>query len=282
MLILRLLLLTMLAVSLASCGTFVPSLRDWPNNLTDAQSEEMVQAIVRAVRCELRNAVTTAVNDDLASAKVNGDKPYSDFLDNWGAEVALTLTIVEKSTVGPNGDWTPPARGSSVFTLGGSVSLSSQATRIEKMNFFYTMRELYLRPGQTCDFDRDPTKGSLLVTSDLKIASLLSSRITSVALGQTPAPAPGRQNVLSHEVAFQIVSTGNLNLGWTLARANINPNGGPLFSASRDRTHDLLVTFGPLDKAQLGQSLIAIAEQSHFTSQITSGVSNGLNSALRQ
>lgn len=149
------------------------------------------------------------------------------------------------------------------------------------MNFFFTVRELYLKAGETCEFERDPRKGSLLVTSDLKIASLLTSQITAIATQQVSSPDPGRQNVLSHQITFQVVSAGDLNLGWTLVRANINPNG-PLFSTTRDRTHDLLITFGPLDEAQRGQSLIAIAEQSHFTSQITSGVSSGVNSALRQ
>lgn len=55
----------------------------------------MVQAIIRAVRCELRNAVTTAVNIDLDSARASKSRPYSEFLNNWGAEVALTLTITE-------------------------------------------------------------------------------------------------------------------------------------------------------------------------------------------
>ena len=64
-----------------------------------------------------------------------------------------------------------------------------------------------------------------------------------------------------------------------LAGGTINPSG-PFLSASRDRTHDLLITFGPLDKPSSGRSLISIAEQSHFSSQITSGINNGLRSNL--
>lgn len=271
----------LMAALLSSCGTSVPSLRDWPKNATDAQNEQMVQAVVRAIRCDLRNAVTASVNADLDSALANHEKPYSAFLDNWGAEVLLTFTIVEKSTVGPTGDWSLP-RGATKFTVGLGASVSSQATRIEKMNFFYTMRELYLKKGQTCEFDRGPGQGSLLITSDLKISDLLTSRINTTALGQAPAPEIGKQNVLSHQITFQVVASGSLNPAWVLVRANINPNGGPLLQASRDRTHDLQITFGPLDKRQPGQSLIAIAEQTHFSSQISSGISNALNSAVKQ
>ncbi|GAA3103004.1 hypothetical protein GCM10010520_55150 [Rhizobium viscosum] len=266
-------------LSLSGCGTFVPDLRDWPNNATDAQSEAMVQGIVRAIRCELRNAVTATVDADIRSAEENKTAPSSEFLNNWGAEVALTLTVSEKTNIAPDFSWTPPASSANIFTLAGGIGGSAEATRIEKMNFFYTIRDLYLRSGERCEFKRDPSLGSLLIVSDLKIGSVLNSRINATALGQAPGPSEGKQNVLSHQVTFEVVSAANLNLAWTLERASINP-AGDLFSTNRHRTHDLLVTFGPLDGAQNGQSLIAIAEQSHTTSQIASGVASGFRTAL--
>jgi hypothetical protein len=51
--------------------------------------------------------------------------------------------------------------------------------------------------------------------------------------------------------------------------------------AFTDRTHDLVITFGPLDKPHGGKSLIAIAEQSHFTSQLTSGFRTVVRPALQ-
>ncbi|WP_246800882.1 hypothetical protein [Mesorhizobium amorphae] len=241
----------------------------------------MVQAIVRSIRCELRHAVTTAVNDDIASAHANKGKTYSDFLDNWGAQLLLTLTVVEKSTLSPSVNLMPPSPASSVLNVAAGGSLSSQATRTEKMNFFYTVKELYLRKGEECDASGEERQGSLLVKNDLKIASILTSRINTVALGQARAPAAGKPNVLSHQITFQIVSSGNITPSWRLVRATINPSGS-LFNTSRDRTQDLVITFGPLDKAQGGKSLIAIAEQAHFASQLASGVSSGFKAALPQ
>jgi hypothetical protein len=54
----------------------------------------------------------------------------------------LTITIVEQSSGAPSLLLTPATAASSVFTLNANVSASSQATRIEKMNFFYTVAEL--------------------------------------------------------------------------------------------------------------------------------------------
>jgi len=257
-----------LVLGLGGCGTFVPELSDWPNN-TDQGSDLMVQAIVRSIRCELRNAVTTAVDDDIAASK-HGQKTYSNFLENWGAQVLLTLTIVEKSTINPTTTLLPPSPPSSVVTVSGGLSWSAQATRTEKMNFFYSVKELYLPHGRTCDASTEDPRGSMLVRSDLKIASVLGSRINAAALGQANAPAAGQENVLSHQVIFQVVSSGNVTPAWNLVTATVNQSG-TLFNTSRDRTHDLLITFGPMSKAPGGKSLIAIAEQTHFASQITSG-----------
>jgi len=200
-------------------------------------------------------------------------RTYSHFLGKWGAEVALTFTVVEKTTVAPSVLWTPPSPATSVFTLAAGVSGSAQATRIEKMNFFYTMAELYGLPCKGSDIRYD----SFLIQNDLKIADLLLGRIGPTVLGTGHAPGSGQKNVLSHEISFQVVTGGSATPMLKLVRATINPSG-TFFGVSRDRTHNLLITFGPV--ASGGKSLIAIAEQSHFTSQIASGVTTGFRSSL--
>src|SRR4051794_13075856 len=74
-----------LATLLAGCGTFVPNLTESLDKPDALAGELMVQAIVASVRCEMRKAVTTAVNEDIDSARINRIRPSSDFLNNWGA-----------------------------------------------------------------------------------------------------------------------------------------------------------------------------------------------------
>ena len=161
----------------------------------------------------------------------------------------------------------------SIFTLSTGVSASSQATRIEKMNLFYTMAELYGLPCRGSEIRYN----SFLIRNDLKIADLLLGRIGPATLGTARTPGAGQKNVLSHQISFQVITGGNVTPMLKLVRATINPSG-TFLGVSRDRTHDLLITFGPM--ASGGKSLIAIAEQTHFSSQITSGVTTGFRSTV--
>lgn len=266
-------LLLGLALGASGCGTYVPELREFPN-YSQADTQNMIDAIVQSMRCELSRAVTSVVDNDISEARLRPSKrTYSDFLGNWGAEVLLTFTLVEKSSGAPSVLWTPPSPATAVFSLSTGVSGSAQATRIEKMNFFYTVAELY---GLACK-GSDIRYDSFLIQNDLKIADLLLGRIGTATLGTAHTPGAGQKNVLSHEVSFQVVTSGTITPTLKLVRATINPSS-PFLSASRDRTHDLLITFGPI--ASGGKSLIAIAEQTHFSSQITSGVTTGFRSTL--
>jgi hypothetical protein len=56
-----------------------------------------------------------------------------------------------------------------------------------------------------------------------------------------------KDTVLSHDIKFEITTSGNVTPSWTLTRVTVNPSG-PFFSTSRDRTHDLTITLGPGDK----------------------------------
>jgi hypothetical protein len=271
----RLAIIVALGLTAGSCGTYVPELREFPN-YSQADTQVMIDAIVQSVRCELSHAITSVVDQDISDApRRQSKRTYSDFLGSWGAEVLLTFTIVEKSSANPSVLWAPPSAATSVFTLDANISGSAQATRIEKMNLFYTVAELYRLPCRVASKRYD----SFLIQNDLKIADLLIARLGPPALGTGHAPEPGEKNVLSHEISFQVVTGGGLTPTLKLVRATVNPSG-QFLGASRDRTHDLLITFGPI--AHGGKSLIAIAEQSHLSSQISSGVTNGFRAAISQ
>jgi hypothetical protein len=119
----------------------------------------------------------------------------------------------------------------------------------------------------------------LLIRSDLKLGEWLNAMTNSVATGQVTSV--GKQNVLSHEITFEVATSGNVAPAWKLVRATVNQSGS-LFSTSRDRKHDLLITLGPLDTSQSGSFLIPIAENTHISSQITNGVTTGFKNSLGQ
>jgi hypothetical protein len=138
-----------------------------------------------------------------------------------------------------------------IFFLGLGASLSSQATRINTLNFYQLVSDIYGQ-GKYCRAeDSIHPIGSLLIQSDLKLREWLSDilSISENPFGGPPripfARNPGSgHNAFSHEVTFEVVTSGNISPMWKLVHATIN-QGGPLFSASRDRKHDLIITFGP-------------------------------------
>src|SRR5262245_51085603 len=78
---------------------------------------------------EMGKALKDVRNSDLKIARETHQKPVTDFLLRWGTEMTLTLTIDEKSSVAPNLTWLPPSAASSVFSLGGGLGGSADATR---------------------------------------------------------------------------------------------------------------------------------------------------------
>jgi hypothetical protein len=106
----------MLVFTLGGCGTYVPDLQEWPNN-NYVGSVLLIHAIVRSVECSLKHAVTNVVNADVTQAPLHAShRAYTDFLNDWGAEVAFTFTIVEKSGANPGAVWKPVTPLTSVFT----------------------------------------------------------------------------------------------------------------------------------------------------------------------
>jgi len=85
---------------LAGCGMFVPQIRDFPNNGSEAENNTLVQAIIRSIHCELEDAVTRVINAGIDTARANPYAGragvniffYKKFLKDWGAEVGLSRT----------------------------------------------------------------------------------------------------------------------------------------------------------------------------------------------
>lgn len=255
------------SLALAGCGMVVPQIRDFPNNYNSAKNNELVHAIIESVHCELEDAVTRVINAG-ADAK---------FLKDWGAEVALTLNLEESSTISPSTVYLPNATVTQTFTLAGGLSAKADATRVDKVNSYYPVSELYLGRNGKCPRPNNSPPDSLLIQSDLKLGEWLSAMVTGVATGQITHI--GNKNVISHQITFELTTTGDITPAWVLTRATINKSG-KLFTTSRARKHDLLVTFGPADPSK--KRLIPAAETAHFASLLTSGVTTGFKNALNQ
>jgi hypothetical protein len=109
-----------------------------------------------------------------------------------GAQVQLTLTVEEKTAVSPFASWMPNA----IFSLGGSITGSADATRIDKFNYFYSVAELRSRPGCLPGAPAGSHPASLLVQSDLKLYNWLSSLVVTVVTDEISALLKNRTHLV--------------------------------------------------------------------------------------
>ena len=249
---------------LGGCGTYVPSHQEG-GGLDEALALE--GAIVQSIHCELRNALVDVL----------GNNPkHAAFTNGWAVQVALTLTIDEKTTVAPTLGMTFLP---SLFTLGVIGSASTEATRVDTLNFFYPVTTLLGR-GKCADGFPERFQygsGSLLVRSDLKtkewLLFILSDQVTV-------DPAYDPKNGMQHKVTFIVDTSGGLTPGAKLATVALMPTG-VFLTADRKRTHDLTLTFGPVSKDDTGNKVLSPSAQTLFQAgQIVSGL-QGTNVRLR-
>jgi hypothetical protein len=241
--------MTALASSLlGGCGLFVPEIQE--NPFAPGHAVLMVQGIVQSVHCEMGNALKDVRKYDLEIAKKFHQKPNTDFLLHWGTEMTLTLTIDEKSSLSPDVTWMPPSPASAIFALSTGLSGAADATRTDKMSFYYLVPTLLNEPYCATGVQQGDDN-SLLVRSDLKLKEWLQDYLSAIGTkeGKPPVTADGalKDTVLSHDIKFDVTTSGNITPSWKLTRATVNPTGS-FFSTSRDRNHDLTITMGPGDK----------------------------------
>lgn len=257
---------------MSGCGTYVPEIQELTSD--QAESQKLTTAITRSVFCELRNSVSYVIGRDKAFGAVNGLRNAAWF-DKWGVQISLTLSVAEESAINPNAIWSPRGSPGNIFSLGSSIDLTSTATRISIINSFYLVKDLYAKGPCAANDNVEAPDGSFLIQSDLKLRSWLSTHINASGKGSINVPdgtdTPLQQDAVSHQVKFQVVSGGTVNPSWVLTEASVN-TGAPLLKLSRDRTHDLLMTFGPTDVK--GKQLIGSAAGTFFASQIGTALNN--------
>lgn len=259
----------------AGCGTYVPNIEEpWTS-----QPNRLVEAIVESIHCEIRQAVIYVISHDSTNSKILNPSPRTSWLYNdWGAQIQITLTVDEQGSLNPSGSYLPK-----IFNLFGGATISSEATRTDTLNFYYTIKDLYgigkgCSPPVIADIENHPT-GSLLIQSDLKLRDWLTDVVVAVGTEQIPIakPAgvsnPSFSNAILHDVKFQVITSGNITPTWTLALAAINP-AAPFATASRTRTHELLITFGPNDPDTNSLGPNTPASGAFLAQQVGSAISN--------
>ena len=264
--------------------------------------------IKKRVYCDLKEAVQEVNRYTQQSSTY--DKPTGRqrplIPSNWGAQISLSLQVEEASSLnpgltlnqvkpnavhvfGPGNTVTTPQSSS----VGFGGTLSSTATRIDKFDPYYSIA-LLMKPDtahSVCHPENDPftqlswtpaASSPFILESDLGIkdwllgAMIVNNLLPSTSPSTQPAGPPGqgaaglKQDAVSYEIKFVIVSNGNVTPTWKLVRFSANTGNSSFFGLGRTRTHDLIITIGP-PTPQTGQS--------HLASQIGNAVSNG-NRAL--
>lgn len=189
----------------------------------------------------------------------------------------------------PTGNWLPVGVQSPVFNLGLGATGSADATRIDKINWFMAVADN--RHRARCGEARP--NGIFLLQSDLKLKEWLYDAVDwyktqTISFNDDTPDGPFKQSVLSHEVKFEVDTSGSISTGWKLTEGTIGQNGSGL-SAGRNRTNDLTITFGPatqtkvLAKNALGEPTYVtvytpseLTQSSHLASEIGLAVGNNV------
>lgn len=273
-------------ILLSSCGTYVPNIQEFPGDTVDGQL--FVQKIVQNINCEITEAVRYVIEQDKKLPRRTAA-----WFDDWGIQTTLTLTMDEKGSINPVVNWLPPSPANAIFNLAGAGTLSSAANRIDKLNSYNSVKQ-YLK--NQCVNRPD---GAWMLSSDLKLKEWIVYVIMAANTGETSIPSgtggPLKSNVISHQIKFVVSTSGSLTPGWKLSRVSINQSGAFL-AASRDRTHDLTITLGPMDTvpvdfvrrldgrtetvARVVTRPSSQAAEAHLASEIGSAVANSLRTTL--
>jgi hypothetical protein len=263
---------TITTIGLSGCGVTTPEIQEFWGDQNQAGAME--SAIAVEIECELSNALKN-IHEKTSAKTVEGEelRQSYDFVFDWNAQANFIFYVDEQTTVNPTLSF---INSTQIFTLGLSGSNKTEAVRTDKAALVYKVRNLIKGPKYPCNAPR-ATAGTVFLTSDLRIEEwLLQALNLSVAqrLSSGKPLYPKKVDAISHDIKFEIVSSGGISPSWKLVR--FGAGSSPLFSGSRDRYQDLLLTLGPPDNAhpdQLGPG--------GQTSVLSSQISNAINTSGR-
>lgn len=286
-----------LSILLSGCGTFVPNQQEtWEGD----KAVKYEKYIKDHVYCELQQAVQ---NTSSGPSRVNvetrprfGNTTLTHGLPaDWGAQITLSFQVDETGAVNPGLTLIRPLSTTNSYTTGLGATLSSQAERIDKYEFYYSVADLAVPTvyGKGPDANNClQHQNSSFLSDNLRIGEWLQQALymrNDYPSGkQTANTDPAfKQDVLSYETKFIVITSGNATPQLKLLRVATNQGSLPFLSENRTRTHDLIITLGPSQKAGKPGSKAkpgeasepaSIASNSHLASEIGLAVSNQLAS----
>ena len=291
-----------IAAQLTSCGLHTPELQA---PLQTYQDEEItLNHIENRVKCELIQGIIGTLKDDDQQARDNaalGGSTKLDWLKNWSAQVTLTITAVESSAVNPGFSYSDPfasslrkfPNGTSVtasraFTVGFGGSVSSAATRIDKLDFFFAFKDFLQKPAGTepdTNLAVPCQELGKFLESDLKLGEWLREAVSGVYTDSIRAPNGFVLpiSVISHEVSFLVMQNANANPGFKLTEFAFSQTGSPLFQAVRNKTDDVVITLGPTADAALApaaKAAVAGAPAQPSTAMINSHLASEIGASI--
>lgn len=313
--------LILLAVGpiLSGCGVVVPEIPEVWDRSDPLATQHMEMQIKRAVYCELRDAIAATRGNYSAryyqgkNVTTTADLPLP---DTWGIQATFTFQVDETTkfvpgvsfnTVLKNGITNfvghPSVTTPQSFAFGLGGTLSSQATRIDTFDVFYTVGDIayVYSKKDVCSYTNadlmgpDSHSSPLLVRSELGIVDWLpqayqvsdflrSSRAKESGEGPPLTAGSYAADSISYNIKYIITTDLNATPIWHLVKFTGNTTG-PFFDTSRVRTHQLLMTIGPGSiqtvKAPNGKLISTFflsqsALSSHLAQQIGASVASQL------
>lgn len=296
----------LVAFPLSGCGTVVPQIGEIWDDPTGATTVVLEKKIKEKIYCELNYAVYILNNNPQLAIPISYPDPKNPsktltitrkpIPDTWGATLTITLTVEETSSLNPSASINTPMAphntvfpggvvvpGPQSFALGLGATVSSDATRYDKYTFFYKVPDLETY-NAACDQPESPggvtpqnfQGSSLLLESDLGMYPWLK-KVSDIRSG-IGVSAKSSAEVLTYDVKFDIQSSGNVNPIWKLTPVTTSIGSGPLFMTKRERTHEMLLTFGPVSDTKNGPSTLAANDA--LAAQIGSAVGIAVQNAL--
>ena len=305
-LVVRVLKVLLCTASLGGCGAAVPRIGEIWDDDTGTNAVPVERKIKEKIFCELNDAISTVNNDHSLLIPVSFPDPrhpsrtitknLKPVPESWGITLTLTLTVEELSALSPGASINTPlipgnktfpgnivSANPQSFALGLGGTLSSDATRFDKYTLFYKVKDLEflnegcMKPDQLDGHAPLAFQGSsLLLESDLRIKTWMV-KIADLR-SSVGVSADNPQQALSYDIKFDIVTSGNVTPTWKLVRVTTPTGTFPFFNAKRERTHEMLLTLGPLasDKNGPGQ----LAANDALAAQIGAAVGTAVKNAL--
>lgn len=161
MLLRKMAMLCVAGISLSCCGSYTPNIHEFWG--TSQNATAMEAAVAAQISCELGNAINSFHKPNTARlASEDG------FLFHWLAQVTLTFTVDEQSTLNPTPSFVKklhPLSKGETFTLGLSGTYKNQATRTDMVILTYRVKNFIGAKRLPCNAGK-PHKGTLFVQSE--------------------------------------------------------------------------------------------------------------------